>query len=567
MEEKTVLKNDEPMVFKPAKYLDNFMASNKLIVKDEVNFDIKELNYFNEFNKKSEKFIVKAWESFIDCKDEFLDGEKTFEEIYNESQNKIGLDNLGVLCAQQLLDKLVRLKENDLYYINFEKLKNDEEYIFLKAYMTDDSGNFSSKELLTYLRNAIAHNLYSVFIDEETKALNIKFDLSGLDKKKSKGKDIVADYQALYRYISLISENIDESIKEEIREIKFAEREEKYKEAFLKNGRKREFDKKRQLLEDQKRFEKNKTRMGVYAEVNDLLNYYIITNPKLKAKEVLEILFKEINEKYKKEVNGEIVNLPEKRTAWEFASNVDMIKDYDAVTFARFFITTKVYDECYDIQFTTPEFKKVIDEIFPNKNKFLEKKYPSGKFDADVKNPYIEMMDNIRNSLVHDRLSIGGNGKIEMFSLTELGIEEFRLRKYALKQCSRKILQENGYAATFYNKLKENNISSQNKLFLGNLTREDLLTFCDAVYDNYHYIKQSGIRKNDKPKVKSEKEIIYNREKRHRQNENRKKTKKELRRERKKIRQKERRIQKEERLRLEQQIEQIAEEEFDQENE
>lgn len=565
MEEKTVLKNEEPMKFRPGKYLDNFMAANKLIVKDEIFFEKRELDYFNEFNKKSEKFLIKAWESFIKSKREFLDGNKSFEEIYKSAENKVGVDNLGVLCAQQLLDKLVRLKENELYYINFDRLKSNEEYNFLKEEMLrEPAGNFSNKELLTFLRNAIAHNLYSVFIDEKEKVLKINIDLSGLDKKKTKGKRLVVDYRTLYSYINLVSQYIDEGIKEEVRNLKFDEREAKFKAALYNAGRKDTYYKKKELLDSLRKIEKTKTKMGIYAEVNDLFNYLIITNPTLKRDEVLPLLFKEINEKYTKEVNGEIINLPEKRTAWEFASYPEIIKDVEVVNFARYFITTKIYNECYDIQYASDEFKKTIDELFPNKKEFLEKKYPSGQFDAEVKNVYIEMMDNIRNSLVHDRLSIALNGGIEMFSLTEDGIEEFRLRKYALKQCARKSLQENGYAGALYKKMKENNISSQNKLYLGNFTSDEILEFCDAVYENFKFIKQSGIKKQDSPRVVNQKRTEYNRQKRQMQNQRRKEFKKETKKERKRIRMKQRQNERKQRI-LQQEAVQTVEEDVENE--
>ena len=336
----------------------------------------EKLNFINMTKEKKDQFLNKVWVSFIETKKDFMKSDKTLNEVIQDPKNKIWKENPHYFDLMLILNRIVMIREKLVNYVDFKGLRGNEHYQDVFSTVKATTGIAGDDiDVFVSIRNSIAHSNVKLF--ENNGTLKLLF-LGNNQKKNAPG----IPYELLKEYIEIVSDNVDFGMKKH-HDLKDLER---HRNKIL-NDRNLTDEEKREKIDrmvEGYTHRPERSNEQVHFEVYEMYNKFMMENPNKTHKEIMDLVFAKINEKYNEyDENGRKVGpLPEKKMAFLYALEDDRMLAYDIQHYLRFVFTTLSYEKVKARGHVNRELSNYMDAISPNSAEYLDKKF-GGHTDYD----------------------------------------------------------------------------------------------------------------------------------------------------------------------------------------
>lgn len=507
-----LLKNNKD-IFLPCAFYNRFQTENGW---RDFELHDKELVYAGMLSENSEEFIFEAWQSFIAAKNEFLKGDKTLREIYQESGNVLGLENYGYINIARDLSRLVLLDENYLNKIDYKGLKSDIEYYSTLRSIQNLRAE-TEKSALILLRNSVAHNKFRIVFE---KGRPVIYFTIGQDRQE---RTVVMESEGLKKYVDVLYRHIDVEVQ------KYFEKNEKeravdfYKKLFKVGSEGKLPNDKQELIEFQHN-NKIASKEELNAKINTIFNNFLLTNPDLKLNQIMDMVYEELQKEYhmprndidknvrflknqnpdmkrsdvykfvkqelkKDDFTNEFQNkqnLRIKRAMLGFVENQQNLSSQDALEEAQYVFATKHFKVLMKRENLSQEICDFLNERFDVAKVVEENKLNMG----DNESFHKAFLENIRHSILHDRALIGTNGEI-IFKIQNVdGNKKINKIKKDMEKFKNRTPSE--YKEKYYEVLKKHDLNDKTLVTVARLNKEDLINLCELIMRSHDSIEQES---------------------------------------------------------------------------
>ena len=457
-------------------------------ISSEEKISSREMRYMGQFSSDSEVFMFKAWKSFLEAKATFLEGGESIKEIYLNKNGKFGLNNYGYISFARTLFNLVRLSEQYVNNINFILLKKDPEYK-KKSNTIFTLGHISEKEKLIEIRNAIAHNRYTLYVKDNVPRISL---IVG-----DKNKNLDVSFKSLSDYVDIVCNHIDPSFAQYFNKRDHEKACDIYKKMFgLKVGGDISGDKKDILDFLYKRNEKSNKQ--IKADINTQLNNLILQYPDYTKDQIFDLLYLEIRKSYSVFNEDKFLDAkPDKRNAVFFVENEKMIKAEDALEVAQYVFSTKRYRSFTHKEGLSQEIKDFFYSKFDIEKIIKDKNLCIKEHDTY----YFAFLENIRHSIFHDKAIIAPDGKI----IFQIQNNEGKKSLNDVKSKIRKLdFTAGSYQEKLYNINKQFKNPNKTLVTICELSPEELIEICEYIMNGGTPIKIEQQNKSTYHKQKND---------------------------------------------------------------
>lgn len=437
----------------------------------------KEWTYIYQLNENSEKFIFNAYMSFIRAKAEFLKGENTIEEIYAQEENCLGLDNYGYIDFFKNIFEFTRFFEYNIDKINFRKLRGDLAFYSCKQRIQGFPSS-DEKQALINIRNSLAHNGFRITVEKGVPKIvitNIERCARGVIKMDSK---------TLIKFINILKSLVDPEIDEYFEKRDKAKAKLVYRKSLTYNKNLFKIKNYNISLTQQKQemidfvfFKKINSKNGVRQNANAMLNALIVENPKLSLEEVFSLFYKEIRKNFSVFKKGEFVDVKAgKREALFFAEDKEKIKGEDALELAQYIFTSKKFRDLNRLRNLPKDLIMFLDRRFDIEGTIKDKKLNTG----EEKDPYKIFLNNLRHSVIHDKVIIDERGNLIFKIMNSEGHKVFKKIKEGVEKLKPALLN---YKEKLYSLTRTYTPKHETLVTVGSFSCNDLLKFCQLIMD------------------------------------------------------------------------------------